>query len=310
MRLTTPQSLEEQRLSPRRPCCGTAGGARLRHSEWILIVYFGYAAILAQILPVRPPIPLVTLALNLAVIGGIVLLAWAESLRGSLLFGVLRDWYPAPLMLLAYRQMGWFAREHHTHELERAWVVWDKKLLNDWGLRAAIESLGPLVPSLLELAYSLVYATPLFSLAMLYLYRRRQRVDRFLTIFLLAILAPYALFPYFPSEPPRTVFPGQDFPTVETWFRQFNWRLLAGYGIHTSVFPSAHVAGGFAAGFGMLRLLREHPWVGRSLTVLAVLIALAVVYGRYHYLVDALGGFACAVLALLLGSMLERRDRT
>jgi len=282
---------------------------RLRHSERILIAYFGYAALLAQFLALRPPVPLITAVLNLAVIGGIFLLVWAESLRGSLLFSVLRDWYPAPLMLLAYREMGWFAPLSHTHELERAWIVWDKKLLNDWGLRAAIESLGPVLPAILELAYFLVYATPLFSLAMLYAYRRRERVDRFLTIFLLAILLPYALFPYFPSEPPRTVFPGQDFPTVQTVFRCLNWRLLAGYGIHTGVFPSAHVAGGFAAAFGMMRLLKEHPWVGRSLAVLAVLIATAVVYGRYHYLVDALAGFASAMLALLFAQLMERPDR-
>lgn len=309
MSLTVLRSPAEQDLPPSPRASRLPRVARLRRSEWILVAYFGYVAILAQLLPLRTPIPLVALALNAVVIGGVVLLAWAESLRGSLLFSVLRDWYPAPLMLLAYRQMGWFAPERHTYELERAWVIWDKKLLNDFGVREAIESLGPVLPSLLELAYSLVYATPLFSLAMLYLYRRRKQVDHFLTIFLLAILIPYALFPYFPSEPPRTVFPGQDFPTVETWFRRLNWRLLAGYGIHTSVFPSAHVAGGFAAAFATLRLLREHPWVGRSLAVLAVLIATAVVYGRYHYLVDALAGLACALLGLLVGSVLGRGDR-
>jgi len=281
--------------------------ARLRRSEWILIAYFAYTAILAQILPVRPPIPLLAAALNLAVMGGFLVLAWGESLRGSLLFSVLRDWYPAPLMLLAYRQMGWFAPPRHSHQLERAWVLWDRTLLNDWGLRAAIESLGPVLPAVLELSYLLVYATPLFSLAMLYTYRRRERADRFLTQFLLAILACYALFPYFPSEPPRTVFPGDLFPAVETVFRRWNWRLLGGYGIHTAVFPSAHVAGGFAAAFGMLRLLGERPWVGRFLAVLAVLIATAVVYGRYHYLADALAGLAAALAALGLAVWLENR---
>lgn len=277
---------------------GARRALRLRRSEWILCAYFVYTAVLAQWLPAPAVVRWLAPALNGIVIGGFWLMAWAESLRGSLFFSVLRDWYPAPLMLLAYREMGWFAPAEHTHQLERAWVVWDKKLLNDWGLRALIESLGPVLPGLLELAYALVYSTPLISVAILYVYRRRQRVDGFLSLFLLAILVPYALFPCFPSEPPRTVFPDEDMPNVETWFRRLNWWMLAGQGIHTSVFPSAHVAGGFAAAFGMMRFLRERPWVGRALLVLAVLIATAVVYGRYHYAVDALAGLACAAAAL------------
>lgn len=285
---------------------GLQQAPRLRRSEWILICYFGYTAILAQILPVRPPIPAVTATLNLAVIGCFPLLAWAESLRGRLLFSVLRDWYPAPLMLLAYRQMGWFAPSQHTYRFEHSWIVWDRKLLNDWGLRAAIEFPGPFLPAVLELAYLLVYTTPLFSMAMLYVYGRRLHADRFLTLFLLAILSCYALFPCFPSEPPRRVFPGEDFPSYETLFRRLNWELLGGYGIYTSVFPSAHVAGGFAAAFGMMRLL-ERRWVGRFLLVLAVLIATGAVYGRYHYAVDAAAGCAAALLAWAATAALERR---
>ncbi len=278
----------------------------LRRSEWILTVYFAYVAFLAQVLPVPKPIPVLAPTLNATVIGGFLLLAWAESLRGRELFRVLRDWYPAPLMLLAYREIGWLAPPRHTYRFEHSWVLWDKRLLNDWGLRAIIESLGPLLPAVLELAYLLVYTTPLFCVAMLYVYRRRERVDRFLTLFLVAILSSYALFPYFPSEPPRRVFPGQDFPNVETLFRRLNWELLEGQGIRTSVFPSAHVAGGFAAAFGMMRLL-ERRWVGRFLLVLAVLIATAVVYGRYHYAVDALAGLGAALWAWGATALWERR---
>jgi membrane-associated phospholipid phosphatase len=131
----------------------------------------------------------------------------------------------------------------------------------------------------------------------LYLYRRRQRAAGFLSVFVLAVVGAYALFPYFPSEPPRTVFPGEDLPTFLTPFRSFNLWLLGGWGIHTSVFPSAHVSGAFSAALAMRRLLPEKPWAWRLLLVLAVLIALATVYGRYHYLVDALAGVAVALVA-------------
>jgi len=280
---------------------------RLRVSERVLIGYFVYTAILAQVLPVAPGLRLVTAGVNAAVVAGFALLAWGESLRGGRLFSIARDWYAPPLMLLAYREMGWFAPKEHTYELERAWVVWDRALLNEWGLRAAIESLGPLLPSVLEASYLLTYTIPLFAMAMLYAYGQRRRVERFLVIFLLAILSAYALFPYFPSEPPRRAFPGELFPSFETLFRRLNWALLGGYGIHTSVFPSGHVAGAFAGAFAMLRLLPERRWVGWLLLGLAVSITTATIYGRYHYAADALAGFTLSVGAWAAGAALDRR---
>ncbi len=280
----------------------------LRRSEWALIAFFLYTTVLAAVLPLRPPIPTVTIAMNAAVITGITILAWAVSLRGGQFVVVLRDWYPLPMILLAYREMGWFAPREHTYALEQAWVVWDRALLGRWGLRAMIESLGPVLPSVLEIAYSLVYAVPVFGVAILYLYRRRERCERFVFTFLLGTLTSYALFPYFPSEPPRSVFPGADLPSYDTFFRWFNLWLVGGYGIHTSVFPSAHVAGAFCGAFGMIRVLPERRWVGRFLLVLAILIATATVYGRYHFAADALAGFGLAVAAEVVARLVDRRD--
>ena len=56
-----------------------------------------------------------------------------------------------------------------------------------------------------------------------------------------------------------------------------------------------------------MRTLPERPWVGRALLVLAILIAVATVYGRYHYMVDALAGFAVSLVALGIDAMLRRR---
>jgi membrane-associated phospholipid phosphatase len=267
----------------------------LRQCERLLAVFFLYTTVLAFILPLRAPIPLLTVGVNAAVVTGLAILRWIEPRSRREFFRVMRDWYPMPLMLLGYREMGWFAPAHHTFELEKGWIVWDRLLLNHWGLGAAIEALGPALPSALEISYSLVYGIPVFSMAMLYLSGKRERADRFLTTFLLATLAAYVLFPIFPSEPPRTVFPGQDMPSFDTIFRRFNQGLVGGYGIHTSVFPSAHVSGAFGGALAMLRILPERRWVGRTLMGLAILIATATVYGRYHYAVDAVAGLGLAV---------------
>ena len=268
----------------------------LRASEWVAIVYFTYAAAVALMRPIDRSITWNVLWLNATVVAAFFLMANADSLRRREFLGTLRDWYPLPL-LLAYREMGWFALPHTGTELEQSWVAWDRLLLNDWGLRAAMESLGPALPGLLEISYALVYATAPGGLGILYATGHRKEADRFLFTVLVAILGAYVLFPFFPSEPPRTVFPGEDLPGVETVFRRFNLWYLGGYGIHTSVFPSAHVSGAFSAAFAVSAVVRERKWVGRGMVVLAGLIAVATVYGRYHYAVDGVAGFLLSLVA-------------
>lgn len=276
-----------------------------RRSEIVLFVYFIYATVLSATLHVSAAAREGAILVNVSVLAVYSLVIFADSSRGREVLRVARDWIPLALTLLAYQQMGWFAPRVHTYILERRWIAADRLVLRAWHLHDAVEWLGPVVPSLLEISYSLVYAIAPFAVAMLYIYGARKRVDRFLVIFLFAVLLAYAQFPFWPSEPPRTVFPGEDAPTVQTVFRRFNWFLLGGYGIHTSVFPSAHVAGAFAAAFGMMRTLPERPWAGRFLLVMAILIATATIYGRYHYVVDVLAGLAVSVAALALGRLAE-----
>jgi membrane-associated phospholipid phosphatase len=268
----------------------------LRHSELVLATYFGYVALLAVLLPAPQRFRPVIIAASLFIIGGYYLLA-RRGARDLRYVRVLRDWLPLALLLFAYQEMGWFAEPRAGHRLESIWVVWDRAILLG-GLSAAVEALGPVVPALLELSYTLVYTLAPFAVALLYAYRRPDRADLFLFLFSVGVLGCYAQFPFWPSEPPRTVFPGQDFPAYHTAFRDLNFAMLHGYGIHTSVFPSAHVAGAFSAAFGMRLALPERKWPWRFLLVMAVLIATATVYGRYHYVADAAAGLAMSLLAL------------
>ena len=100
-----------------------------------------------------------------------------------------------------------------------------------------------------------------------------------------------------------------DLPRVTTALRRLNLTILGGVGIHSSVFPSAHVSSAFSGAWGLFVFLRERRWVGRGMLLYAVSVSVATVYGRYHYAVDALAGFAISLPALLLAVMIARRDR-
>jgi membrane-associated phospholipid phosphatase len=266
----------------------------IRQPEWVILAFLVYATAAGCWLPVAQAVRERVVLVNLAAALAYALLIRWDWQRPRLALGVIRDWLPLAMILLAYREMGWFALPHQGHLLESHWVVWDRWVLRGGG-SSVIEALGPVGPSILEIAYALVYALAPFSVAALYLYGQRKEVDRFLLIFALGVLLCYVQFPWWPSEPPRVVFSGEDFPAYDTIFRRFNWWMLGSCGIHTSVFPSAHVAGAFSAAFGMKRALPGHRWAYRVLGVIAVLIAVATVYGRYHYLADATAGFLIAV---------------
>ena len=288
--------------------CAPAVATFVRPTEWILFVFLLYAPALTLFLPAPDGLRTRLVFLNLPVLlvyAGLIFLDLALPRRA---IGIIRDWLPLAMILLAYREMGWFALPHKLTLLESRWVAWDRLVL-DHGARQLVESLGPLIPSILEISYALVYALPPFALAILYLYGRRERAGQFLTFVLLSVILCYALFPFLPSEPPRVVFAGLDLPSYDTVFRRFNLWMLGNYGIHTGVFPSAHVAGAFSAAFGLRLAMPERKWVYRSLFVIALLIAVATVYGRYHYLADAACGAVVACLVPFLVRASKSSDR-
>jgi membrane-associated phospholipid phosphatase len=240
----------------------------------------------------------------------LVVYAFVWRMRSHTWLTYVRDWIPQAAAILAYKQMGWFAAASHTPALEHEWIVWDRLLLDTLHLRAALESVGVVLPLLLELSYSLVYALPPLTMGVLYACGLRRRADTLLTIYLLGLLLSYGQFPFWPSEPPRTVFPGQDMPAIHTPVRDFNLWLVGGYGIHTSVFPSAHVSGAFAAAMAILHLMPQRRKLIAAYFIYAVLVALATIYGRYHYAVDAVAGAAIGLMAAPLGLWLCRHNRT
>ena len=180
-------------------------------------------------------------------------------------------------------------------------------MLSDWRLRAAIEVLGPAIPSVLEATYLCLYAIPVFCLAALYILGRRDRIDLFLTTLLLGGFCAYALLPFFPITSPRTAYPGFDLPSFGTWSRSLNIWLLNHLDISTSVFPSGHVAVAFSSAFGLWRALPEKRWLSYFLLVVSMVVYIATIYSRYHYAVDGLAGAMIAVLAWRTSEWVDHR---
>jgi membrane-associated phospholipid phosphatase len=269
--------------------------SRLRRAEQALLVYFAYTTAMGLTFGVKSVNRLELAAINAAVwVGFLFVLTRVPAVAEW------RDVLPYPFSLLCYREAGWLASAVVPHDLESRWIVWDRVVLDAWHGRAAIECLGAVIPTVLEAAYLSVYIIGPLALGSLYFFQRREEADRLWTAFLMGLMLSYVQFPFWPSEPPRTVFPGQDSPGFVTPLRTLNLFLVGNYGIHSSVFPSAHVSGAMSGALLLRRQMPERRWVGNALLILAVLIAVATVYGRYHYVVDAVAGAAVGVVAYRL----------
>lgn len=263
----------------------------LRATEKVLLAFFAYVALLSLCFPPRP---------LLGYRPWLFLFAAALAIFLVSRLATLRDLLPLLLTFVAFREMELFRPDHFFHYYENIWVRWDHVVLGQWHGRALIESLGPIVPEFLEICYFVVYAAGLFGVIVLYLLRRRQDIDRFLLFYVSGTLLAYAFFPFFPSQPPRLLFPNADPPHYLTAARSLNLWLLHLGTIHSSVFPSAHVSSAFSAAWGLFDILSRQkrlPWI---LASYAVCVAVATVYGRYHYLADAAAGFIVSVLAAAL----------
>jgi len=282
-----------------------SAGRGLPVPELLFLCFFAYTAALSLVMNpistggIHPSILLILVAVYVFLTTAITT-RWPATrwVFAYLRFGV---------VLTAYREMDWFTSPGKTRALENAWIVWDRGILA-W-LRPAIEAAGALFPSYLEICYAFVYGIGVFCVGTLIGIQyfagvpaklRDDRVDRWMTMYLAATLGTYALFPYFPSDPPRVIFPGMDSPGISTVFREFNLFLVGGYGIHSSVFPSAHVSSALAAGLGLLWVLPDRPRWGGGVIVYALSVAVATIYGRYHYAADAAGGIGMALLAALI----------
>ena len=274
---------------------------KLRSSEWLLIAYFSYVAAIAPRFPLQPGLAQRPIWIAVLVCVAFCTMAYGESRDHVKLFSIMRDWASVALILLAYREMDWFRALPRNFALELRWERWDRELLYQGGLRHAVEALGALGPLYFEICYALVYAVAPFFVAMMYVNSHRSRVKGAVFWYLLGTLLAYAMFPYFPSDPPRVAFGGTDLPNFYTPARQLNLWLVGDYGIHSAVFPSAHVSSAFTAAWVLFAFMPGRKQYGWGMLVYAISVAIATVYGRYHYAADAAAGF---MLSLIPGVMI------
>jgi membrane-associated phospholipid phosphatase len=273
----------------------------LRRSEWTCLGYFLYIALLSFFFPVSKRRCGLIAFVNLLIGTTFWALPGGVKLTSPLFISVVRDWLPAPLIVLAYHEAGLLTFPRADRTFERMLLGWDKRLRMPASLPALPAKLPTRLEGLLEFSYLMVYPIVPLGLAALYLAHLGRFADQFWSVVLPAVFVCYGLTPWFPALPPRRLLPDNPKPEGLSRLRRLNLWMLDRTSIQANTFPSAHVAGAAASS---LALLIHLPLLGACYLCITLGIGIGAMRGRYHYAIDVLMGALAGILAFVVATML------
>ncbi|MCX8030138.1 MAG: phosphatase PAP2 family protein [Thermodesulfovibrionales bacterium] len=167
----------------------------------------------------------------------------------------------------------------------------------------AIEKIyNPLLSDILQLAYSTYYFLPISLGIALKINKRQQEFEKSLFLIMLCFYISFIGYLFFPALGPR-------YAMAHLYESDFKGFLVADYihnflnileGIKRNAFPSGHT------GISLMVLLLSFLYVRKLFWILLVpiiLLILATVYCRYHYVVDVLGGIFLLLISIVLGEI-------
>ncbi|HUI09553.1 MAG TPA: phosphatase PAP2 family protein [Bacteroidota bacterium] len=293
--------------------------ARLHAADVLIIAFLLFLALVT--LAFRVPHWWLIVLINCAAVAAICVLAWARVATGSPLLAVVHDWHVAPTMFFAFKELYFIIGPlHGGRDYDDVLIAADRWLFGVDPTRWLMQFSTPWLTEILQIAYTLFY---LLFLAIGFELYRRERKDEY-HLFMFTCVYGFALSycGYFllPAVGPR--FTLHDFSALDRdlpgllltpYLRRFvNYGGSVPMGVPNAeaialtqrdVFPSGHTMMTLVVivlGF-RFRLRLRYPVLATG-----ILLIIATVYERYHYVVDLLGGAAFMLLCVLTADRLYR----
>ena len=256
--------------------------------EQASLLFFSYVLVCALLLRGLSPAARVKSATGSFIGLAIVLFGAAIQPASQIWRGLL---LPALALLIAYWSSGLLFRAPSA--AVEAFLRHADAILR---IRETAASAPRVTAEFLEFAYAAVYALVPVALV-LYLLETPSDlidVDRFWTVVLATDFICFGMLPWIQSRPPRAV--EEDDPWRSS-FRRFNLRVLGSTSIQVNTCPSGHAAEALVAAL----LVSSAPApIFVAVLFAAAAVSAGAVYGRYHYALDVVSGWAVALVVWAL----------
>ena len=227
---------------------------------------------------------------------GLVLLAPTARASGPV-GRFLGDWYPMLLLAGLYGEIGiltldaGFQNDLAIQRLEAS--VFGSQVSYRWIREMPLPWLSAVLHTCYLAYYAILYAAPLG----LWISGRRDPARHTILGVMITFYLCYVVFLFYPVAGPRYAFDLPHNAATEVWPARLAQWLLDRGDSWGAAFPSSHVAASVVATGFALRYWRP---LGLVLLLPTVGLLLAVVYGQFHYGVDALTGLVLAGIMLAL----------
>ncbi len=215
--------------------------------------------------------------------------------------GTLRSWFwvqlvvPGLLLLVGYWLSGFFFRDPQPW-LERLLLESDRRLFRAIAVDRWLARAPTWVLEFLEASYTADYIVVAAG-AIVTAFAGTDALVSYWSLVLTSELGCYLALPWLRSRPPRALESFGVMAMRAPLLRRLNVVILERASVHANTLPSGHVAGAVAAA---LAVMSVQPAAGWLLLLLASVIALGAVAGRYHYGVDCAAGASVALVIWLL----------
>jgi membrane-associated phospholipid phosphatase len=285
----------------------------LHSTDRLMFTFWGLLSLVFLLLHSRLQFWWVIPAANIAAMILVWAIARASQVTGFRVLRWAHDWAPFLLIVFTYKQVYYLIRVmHQGKDYDQLLIAMDRALFRVNPTEWLAHFSNPCLTEALQIAYSLFYAIFLFIGLELYRDRDSSRFRYFRFTIVYGFFLSYLGYLSLPSVGPRftlhdfsklgTELPGLLLTPALRWFVNIFESIYPG--MSNSVALAAAQRDVFPSGHTMMTLIsiaiayRYKLKVRTAMLVLGILLIIATVYLRYHYVVDLLAGALLAVLCL------------
>ena len=244
--------------------------------------------------------------LNLTFIAVILIISRLHGRWNNRAFTFLRDWYPLPLLITIYLELGRLVPLVNPHDADGLLIEIDRGMFLGHDPTVLLENITvPLVTEFLQIVYASFYLLPFALSILVYWKGRRETFHTVASAIIIGFYVSYVGYFLTPAIGPRyTLDHLQNLQlTGLVSFDFIRWILDSASGIMRDCCPSGHTMLSLVTVFLAWRYERKFTSIALAWSIVLIFSA---VYLRYHYVIDVIIGIVLALAFTLAFPAIEK----